>query len=49
MTDKLWWIFRLALKEMNRGVQNGLIAVIDAAALNPRAVFHVLPRKSSQN
>lgn len=47
ISDKYWWILRLGLKELNSGIADGQIAVIDAAALDHRAVFHVLPCKST--
>ena len=37
------WIARLAAKEAARGVRNGRITVINAARLNRRNIFHVLP------
>lgn len=43
VSDVFWWTYRLALKEMERGVSNGQISVVDAAALDPRGVYHLLP------
>jgi hypothetical protein len=48
VSSQLWWIVRLALKEMNNGAVNGRISVIDAGAMDPRSVFHALPCKSSR-
>ncbi|EME38892.1 hypothetical protein DOTSEDRAFT_75563 [Dothistroma septosporum NZE10] len=43
VSTALWWILRLALKDAQNGISNGMISVIDTTRLDRCAIFYAPP------